>query len=144
MKEDLFRSLLKISMKLFQVRQVAALTRLNYIMNKLLKILTKNHLNHVQIVQGLFFQIVLKFILKVVTKLMENLLMLVCQAHLTKSLHLLLDQKLLFAIYVDASMAQHQSTFIWNLANKNGNMKKKRNPWDNADQFLKLQNNSMM
>jgi hypothetical protein len=144
MKEDLFHSLLKTLMKLFQVRQALASTRLNYIMNKLLKISTKNHLNHVRILQGLFFQIVLKFILKVVTKLMENLLMRVCQAHQIKSLHLLLDQKLLFAIYVDASMAQHQSTFIWNLANKNGNSKKKRSPWLNADRFLKLQNNSMM
>jgi hypothetical protein len=112
MKEDLFRSLLKISMKLFQVRQVAALTKLNYIMNKLLKISMKNHLSHVRTVQGLFFQIVLKFILKVVTKLMVNLPMLVCQAHLIKSLHSLLDQKQLFAIYVGASMAQHQLTFI--------------------------------
>jgi hypothetical protein len=144
MKEGLFHSLLKTLMKLFQVRQALASTRLNYIMNKLLKISTKNHLNHVRIVQGLFSQIVLKFILKVVTKHMVNLLMRVCQAHQIKSLHLLLDQKLLFAIYVDASMAQHQSTFIWNLANKNGNSKKKRSPWLNADRFLKLQNNSMM
>jgi hypothetical protein len=112
MKEGQFHNLLKILMKLFQVRQVAALTRLNYIMNKLLKISMKNHLSHVRIVQGLFFQIVLKFILKVATKLMENLLMLVCQALLIKSLHLLLDQRQLFAIYVDASMALHQSTFI--------------------------------
>jgi hypothetical protein len=112
MKEGLFHSLLKTSMKLFQVQQALASTRLNYIMNKLLKISTKNHLSHVRIVQGLFFLIVLKFILKVVTKLMENLLMLVCQAPLTKSLHLLLDQKLLFAIYVGASMALHQLTFI--------------------------------
>jgi len=91
MKEGQFLNLLKTSMKLFQA---LVITRLNCTMNKLLKISTKNHLNHVPIVQGLFFLIVLKFILKVVIKLMVNLQMLVYQAHQIKSLHLLQGQKL--------------------------------------------------
>ena len=93
MKEGLFHSLLKTSMNLFQVQPILALIRLKFIMSKLLKTLTKNHLTHVQIVQGLFFLIVLKFISRAAIKLMVNLLMLVCLAHLIKSQHLLPDQK---------------------------------------------------
>jgi len=109
MNEGQFLNLLKTSMKLFQA---LVITRLNCIMNKLLKISTKNHLNHAPIVQGLFFLIVLKFILKVVIKLMVNLQMLVYQAHQIKSLHLLRGQKLYCATFVGESMEQHLLTFI--------------------------------
>lgn len=91
MKEDQFLNLLTTSMILFQAPEI---TRLNFIMSKLLKISTKNHLNHALIVQELFFLTVLKFILKNVIKLMESLLMLVYRAHQIKSLHLLPGLKL--------------------------------------------------
>ena len=91
MKEDQFLNHLKTSMILFQA---LVITRLNFIMSKLLKISTKNHLNHALIVQELFFLTVLKFILKVVIKLMESLLMLVYRVHQIKSLHLLPGLKL--------------------------------------------------